>query len=442
MDYLDLLESAVSLTSLAAAAACFTAVAVFTYLRSAVGIVLCLSVLFARVLLPRDPVAASLAGIDLYPVDVVYLTLALVALLRWLHLIGRRGARLEHGMLLLLAILMLVNFVRGVIEHGPQDAGVELRRHFYVISGAAYFASFEPVAKRMNWNLRAWIVASLAICVVSVQRFAIGLASLDLERLRVVDSNVTLVLAQAMLICLYFWVDSKNPRLYRNLALVLLPFVVIMQHRTVWVVLLATVLAILVLESRLRNRLLAVLAIGAVLTGVGVLAIYGDRGSEVLGDSASDTGTFEWRVEGWRVLLDEQLHGVGSVVLGRPLGAGFERYLPQLGYSVDVSPHNYYIEMLLVGGALGLLLLLLIYGRASLRALAKPRWDDRGPGKRVAFVLLLSQLVYYITYAPLPEQSVILGIALSIGLPLSRESVPAQGDPYIDEAVSRERLAS
>lgn len=431
------LDNVVTLALGGAIITSLAALFVFAYLRAAVGIVLCLAVLLLRVLMLEYPVA-SVAGIGLFLVDIVYMGLLTVAAIRWLHILTRGRVTSEHFTLLLLGLLLIVDFGRGVVVNGPFAAGVEFRRHFYFISGAAYFASFEGRQDRISWLLRAWLTATLLICAISLQRFVVDIGALDLGRLRVVDANATLVLAQGLLICLYLWIDSRTPNRFRNLALVILPFVVIMQHRTVWVVMMATIVVVLLLEARLRNRLLMILAIGTVLTGVGTLAVYGDRGSEILGESATDTGTFEWRLEGWRVLLDEQLRNGVDTLVGRPMGAGFERYLASLGYSVADSPHNYYIELLLVGGVLGVGFLLFIYARSLVRPLQPWPLSRSSPIRRVGIVLLVSQLVYFITYAPAPEQSILFGIALSLAVaPSSQPELVRTTDP--SGLASRER---
>src|SRR5690606_28911378 len=343
MNFALLLEPAVSLATLGALAASLAALVVFAYLHVGVGAVLCLSVFILGVLVP-DGFATVVAGFRVDQVDLLYFMLAVVATLRWLHLLGRRRLRIEHAALLLLAVFLFAGFVRGALVLDPSSAGTEFRSPFYFLAGTAYFASFEPLSKRIGWLLHAWIATAMVICFISVERFAHALGGFDFSLLRVVDSGVTLVLAQAMLMCLYLWLDSKNPKLYRNLALILLPFVVIMQHRTVWVVLVVATVVILLWESRLRNRLLGVIAVGAALTAIGVLAVYGDRGSEVLSESVSDTGTFAWRVEGWSVLLQEQFADRWHVVAGRPMGAGFERFMPSLCYTLNVTPHNHYVD--------------------------------------------------------------------------------------------------
>src|SRR5690606_36468621 len=293
---LRLLDTHLLFGNAASALIAFAGVVAMSYLRSRVGLVMILVVLVIGILMPDQPLS-RLAGIYIYPTDVVYSCLALAAVLRWLHLAGSGRLPVEYAALAVLAIILLAGFVRGVLEFGPQAAGVEFRRYFYVISGAAYLASFEPTAERIGWSLRAIVATPLILCGISLARFATVIGSAEFSRLRVIDSNATLFLAQAMIICLYLWLGAKNPTLFRNLAFVLFPFVLIMQHRTVWVVTIVVLALILLREAKLRNRLLSVLVVGVVFSAVAALLIYGDQGSDVLKESATDSGTFEWRVE-------------------------------------------------------------------------------------------------------------------------------------------------
>lgn len=421
MTFHALLATAIPLADLVAILLSFLAVVALAYLRSFVGAALALSVAVIGVLAPSGAAVdqgalAQVGGILIYPADAVYGALAIAALFRWLHVASRTRLPVPIAALFIYAAVLVVAFLRGIAPFGIQAAGVGFRNFFFFVAGAAYFGSFQADRRRLEATLGLWITTATLLCVIAFSRIAIALSQLEFGRLRVVDANTTLLIAQALLICLYLWMDSDAPRLYRNLALFFVPFVVLMQHRTVWVMLLVAVVLIAVREVRLRNRLVLVLATGAVLSALGALVVYGDRSSGVLEGSATSTDTFAWRVEGWRVLLAQQFHDPVNVIGGRPFGAGYERYLPSLGYSVDVAPHNYYVEVLLRTGAVGLIVLLTLYGALVQRSLSPPVEPSLRPFQRMALVLLASQLVYFIPYSPAPEQGILLGLALSLAL--------------------------
>lgn len=388
-------------------------------LRASIGLVLCLAGFVLETVMPSIVLVQPM-GIQIYLTDAIYIMLAAAAIFRWLHIAQHGRPRPEVVALFALAALMLIGFARGAAEFGPQDAGVEFRRYFFFLTGTAYFASFEATVEWLGWLLRAWLITSLVVILISIVRFSQFLGGFDVTLLRVIDSNATLFLSQALIMCLYLWIDSKNKVTYRNLALFIFPFVIVMQHRTVWIVLAVTLLVVLLWEGRIRRRLLSMLAVCFVLASVAVLLVYGGEGANILSTSASDSNTFDWRVEGWGVLVKEQIATVPNIVAGRPLGGGFERYLPSRGYFVDVMPHNYYIEVFYVGGILGLLLLLLMYWYPILRGVRLATSDPQYYFGHLGVVLVVSQLVYFLTYAPRPEQSVVLGAVMSLAVVRSR----------------------
>lgn len=124
--------------------------------------------------------------------------------------------------------------------------------------------------------------------------------------------------------------------------------------------------------------------------------------------------TVTWRFESWQALLTgDYLSGPTEYAIGKPFGAGYDRYI-SVG-EVNISPHNFYVQTLLRAGALGLAALLYFYAVSVTRL---RRFKAFAQGKslfaRLMYVLLLTQLVYFLAYAPSYEQGVLLGIAASL----------------------------
>ena len=193
----------------------------------------------------------------------------------------------------------------------------------------------------------------------------------------------------------------------------------LLQHRTVWVVTTLVGVYVLTRERALTRQALVGMVAGVVVFSALSFTVF-DAGDGPIGDqlasSATETGTFEWRVAGWAALIDASgPEGPTEQLLGAPFGGGWERVLD--GNVVDVSPHNMYLETYLRTGAIGLLLLLGLYAVTLRRLVREPPpaaltgyW---GSG-HILGGLLVGQMIYYVTYTPNAAQALLLGLACAV----------------------------
>jgi O-antigen ligase len=194
------------------------------------------------------------------------------------------------------------------------------------------------------------------------------------------------------------------------LAVVFLVAVILLQHRTVWVATLMMALAWWVLRpARDGRRFVSAgagtleLSVTALLYCVGTFGIIGDRLTASFEETQRTQSTFTWRVLSWQDLLDVPRSYV-QWLIGAPFGSGYERFIS--GTLVTVSPHDYYVHIMLRLGLVGLLALLFVYFQAW-RRLARV-----GPAALGIRIVLLGQLVFFVSYWPSPEQAVLLGFCL------------------------------
>jgi hypothetical protein len=152
-----------------------------------------------------------------------------------------------------------------------------------------------------------------------------------------------------------FWRQDQRSQPIRIVGILLLLIVVVLDRRTAWVALLAGIITLMFRDRRLGRR--AVWAVGIML-GV-VIGIYSTvqiaaRSGGPIAQAASNTGSVTWRVEGWAVLLSQwAARSPLNWFIGEPFGTSFLRRVE--GSEVVGSPHDFYIEILLRTGALGLL---------------------------------------------------------------------------------------
>lgn len=241
--------------------------------------------------------------------------------------------------------------------------------------------------------------------------------------------------------------NKMGPAWQRKAFYLLGPVILILQHRTVWGVMLGGILWL-----ALRNRQLRKQAIGAIVgmtivglaLGAFVLGRQADIGAS-LQSSATDEGSFLWRLAGWYQLLfaNPERNPLNDTI-GQPSGSGFARVIA--GGIVDVQPHNYYVETFLRLGIIGLFLLIVLYVRGMLRMRRLPSKLQRYayPNARFWELILFLQLIYFFTYGVTYDQSILTGLAISgLGFRLWRpapqlESTRCADNVHIDDEISRE----
>ncbi|MER7899031.1 O-antigen ligase family protein [Streptomyces sp. NPDC096046] len=359
------------------------------------------------------------AGLALLPTDVLTVCLLVAALIM---LTGTRGRR-APALLLALLVLTAYSLIRGFGLFGVQAAGNEARNFIQLLCVALFVAVVSPGRNLVRAFTLIWVPAACALsCLALLGWLNVGFGS-NADRVMVdgvltgtrpVSASEAMIIAQAatMLLC------GRGPGRARALAWVLLVVVVLTQHRTVW---LASGVMItgwmLSRHRRTGSRAAALGVLGSLSTLYFLAASWGtaDEVTSSLAASSEDDRTLVWRVEGWQALLP-RLEQVPDWLLGLPFGSGYDRVIN--GTFTAVSPHNYYLEVLLRLGLLGVAVLLLVYATA---------WRAAGADsehKLVLRLLVCSQLVYMFTYSLTPEQAVILGLLAACAQPRSARRPP------------------
>ncbi len=134
----------------------------------------------------------------------------------------------------------------------------------------------------------------------------------------------------------------------------------VLQHRSVWAMLIVAVICAALIDRPFFRYLLrvggAVAAIGAV-----VLVSYIGVRQQLTGEleqSATNTNTLEWRFESWQRSVEQDQSAL-SVLVGLPVGSGYLRLDTNAGGFINFPPHNEFINQYLRVGILGTILLVL-----------------------------------------------------------------------------------
>jgi len=337
----------------------------------------------------------------------------------------------RHDLLLLLLLLWSMilgwNYILGLRAFGLQVATNEFRSYFYMICIALYVASLD-IARVWQKLEKLVLFAAFCLSIVAIIGFVDGGIA---RGSRPISSSHALLILQALLIAIFMHQRGQLRAWLIPLVVALLPLLIILQHRSVWIVAIIALALVLCLLPSLRTALIQWGVIGTVVCGGLCTLVFGATLLESLAESYNDaaassldpTGadgsstTFSWRVQGWTALLTgEQMDSARERLIGNPFGTGWERImLTSDGVPIvrSESPHNLYVQTLLRGGALGLLAFVALHGMLLRGLLRRAKLDAAArPFLLCMAVLLASQLVYYLVYGSDYIQAIFLGSAI------------------------------
>ncbi|MBT9591080.1 MAG: O-antigen ligase family protein [Thiobacillus sp.] len=387
-------------------------------------------------------------GISVYPQDLLFVPMALVALLR----LTRPGAmkRLPWPLWVLTGMMSL-SFALGLVQHGS-TAGVEFRSDFYFMVGVFYFSSFSWSPQQIS-RLFGWLFP-VVLCIMAIVWFRWASDAFNLDwvdplwhydafvtglPLRVINAQQTMMLGQALILLVFAMAMGSVLAGWRFLVPFLGLTVLVLQHRSVWVAAFLPALMALVIVRQSQGRLAARLAVIAAVSSlvlVPLLATGKFSGatssvSEAAVKATSTTGgTFVGRVEGWDALLKQwTAAGPRAWVIGNPYGSGFARPEGYGGKEIAFAPHNYYVQLLLRVGLIGLLAFVALHVYL-LKGAVKLAGEPHGELTGYAMIgLLFSLLLFDIPYSPYYPHGLFTGLMLALILQHGR-----QGDAAVDSA--------
>lgn len=373
----------------------------------------------------------AFGSITVYLPDVIYgLTFGagLVRIISLKHLPSSRAA------IAALAALALFSVARGAVEDFARSIN-EFRLMFYFLSGALYFVTVEPTREFLERVTRIFYAAALLTLTGTIILWAASFSGASLPDLwtdpyehgfRVVHGTHALLLAQACLIALPAWrLRARGNRVFeRYLVLLLIPAVFVLQWKVVWILFLGGLALVGARDLALGRKLLIPLVVVAMVSLFILPAVFGVSDVSLVESLSERTnpGTFLWRVEGWDALLESNgPQSISEFFFGAPYGRGWERIVDE--QERTTQPHNFYLDNFLRHGLLGVALLVLVYIWAIRRLMTGRDYGSvsgmASPG--MWGVLLVTQLVFFVTFSAGAEQGVIAGIGLTVAL--SRRNV-------------------
>lgn len=382
----------------------------------AAGLIFALIVLSAA--LTSNMPSLSVADIRIGPSDVFYGLLAAAAMARYLRL--RRYAPAQRA-LVILALLCLVSLAIGAVTGSIPSAVNDFRQYLQIVGAALYFSTMSldsAIRARLG---TVWLFAGGAMAVLIGLRWAgrfggISIGILDATydaTIRVLDGPETLFVATAAIIALLPSIAGlKRRRWVLRLGIVLFLMVIVLNRRTVWVALGVALVALLLRNPSVGRRAAWAAVAGLMVFTLAVPFLPGSAGEDrPVTQTATNTGTLVWRLEGWTSLLDTVPQTVTGYAIGLPFGSGYEREVQ--GRELITSPHSFYLQTFLRVGLLGLgaMLLAMWLGLSATASRAQSSGELLSP--EALFLLLLMQGVWYLTWQPGAEQGIVLGLIVA-----------------------------
>lgn len=406
-----------------------------------IGLVAIVSLLTGVIPNPR------VGGFNIIWSDMVFSLIVGAAIARMLRL---RSTTLATRVLGFVGVFVLLSALRGIPAFGPNDALRESRNFFSYFGGALYFTTFRLSPEHREELAKVWLWGAAALSAVVLFRWAALVGGLpqtgifaraqEPGSVRVIDGRNGLILAQVFVMLVMAWSRGQLTMTEKRLAILLGVLVLGLQHRTVWLALLGAIIVVALRDPRIGRPIVAGLSVLAVSGAFVIVQISSeevvvsdDPETAFLPRNPADSGTFEWRAEGWHYLLFANgVPPAEELLLGQPFGAGYPRELEN-GNVVDTVPHNFYIETYLRAGLLGLIGLLMLFWNSTGR-LARRRLNDdaRLLSSETLYVLVLMQMIHLMAWSPDLDQSVMLGIALSVAFtaPKARLRAPEGLTPW------------
>jgi hypothetical protein len=368
----------------------------------------------------------AVLGFQVSPSDLLASALALAG--GWRFLAKRRHDAFDLAALALFVVLALF-FARGAAAFGVETAANGYRRYFYLSAALLYLVSFAWSPRACDALVRLVGAAGVALVGLALALWAFPEFDLDFggtasariyEARRVLPANSAMLIAQVGMVGLVLWVRGRIAPGHQITGAIMITVMILLYHRSVWVTLAVTILALAALNWRIAWRVLfpaigLALAFALVLSfgvGFGRDEFFAELGTAVR-EPLSGESTFDWRVEGWQILLRRTL-GQGPVAwfVGSGFGIGYDRFVGNA--LVITSPHNFYVETFVVGGFVALALWLAIPALALWRLWRAEAPEGMIADRNLAIAWLIMILFYSIPYSPSPEQAAL--IAMAVGL--------------------------
>lgn len=202
-----------------------------------------------------------------------------------------------------------------------------------------------------------------------------------------------------------------------------------LMHRSVWASLLSGAIVLAWIGKNYRRDLLKIFG---TFTGTGIVILiplglmgfldsFFDSLVRAFTETTEHHSSWADRYLGWAALLRGwwMSGDMLTYALGQPFGSGYYRRIAEFGsaYWVEYTPHNFYVQILLRTGIIGLLFIVaLVFSSGFGVYRVASEMKERGYQYNIRIFLLLSvvmQAVFFLAYGARFEQGIIFGLAMT-----------------------------
>lgn len=356
-------------------------------------------------------------GFMLYPMDVVSSALFGAGLIRVIAILNINWL-LRVKWIIIVGLLLLVSFLNGLLLYGVKSVGLDFRNFFYVYTSIFFVACYWNVADfdgdfwivirnigifLMCLALTRWVMVAFG---VNYDSWNTSTKGPDHGYFRVLHAGQTLFLTQFSLIALISFRNFKN----HYLSLLGFLMVLVLQHRTLWFV--TAIVAIWAVVKNVKfdlhyiYRMIWWLAI-AIVVILSAFYVFTDLRRFIWKsvEEAFDprNSSIIDRYEGWVELLRPSSFSVRQWIIGKPFGTPYIRLV--LTRITEYSPHSHFVSWVLRSGFIGVFCWLMLWRQGF----------SRRSGNHWAKIVVITQILFGITYSLPPEQGLVLGLAIIAG---------------------------
>lgn len=369
-------------------------------------------------------------GIALYPGDLMSVVLGLVACVRLASQSRTGNSPLAWWVF---SAAVLASLVTGLLSFGT-TAGVQSRDYVHLVVVVSYLLSFQyddQLLARLCSVLAAlvWALVGLTVYRWIVYYTPIpsllppgGVYNVD-GAIRVVWSSDALLMGIVLIGLAFFGEGAGAFKKAWPLTLVLLAVVVLLQHRSVWLAVLAGAVGPLVAGGRISVAMKRLILLSCVCTVVLAPILLSERSAGLADELGARTssallaqGTVSDRMQGWSAMLTKWSQaGPRSIALGSSFGTPNTRYVISSEgelRKVDYFAHNMYVQTLFNTGLIGLggFLAMLWWLLSRLRRGAAGQ--QLAAECRMLFVFVLMITVYLVPYGAHYVQGLVIGAGI------------------------------
>ena len=366
---------------------------------------------------------ASIGPLHLDVNDVVVISLLIAGAIRTFRRL-RDGSTSQTFLVIYLGFFAF-SLLRGIVTDGVFAAGNEARGLVAPVVGMLYFFTIPTDSDTVSKLLRLYLYYAAALITVTLLGYAgaplgsNGVVDHDYQSAsngRIIGAIYAVAIALAFIITVGWNTYRERSRFTRWLTPLSLAMVMILRHRTLWVMLGIVIIILPSVDLKILRRLLPMAILGGIVAvGLGI-AVYGSGtggASDTFEDSATESGTWEWRVESWRQLVYDEDQTVITALWGRSFGSGFYRFETITGQYKNLPPHSEYVTQYLRVGVLGAIALFSFLLRPFFVFISLQRGDPEQifPSASTWAMLICAIVVFGVTYSVPVDLWGLVGIA-------------------------------